>query len=1105
MKKLLAIFLIFFSLSAVAQITILEGGGVVGGGGVGGSSSSGGGGGASIDPWMPATAYITNDIVIYNNTLYRRAIAGSTPTAPDQDNTNWDQVDGNYLAQWNAANYYHIGNVVEYSGYFYVRLVAGLTAGDPASDGTNWAAVDVDASNITGILPQANGGLGYDATTSTDGQLLIGDTGTGFVSASLTGTLNQINIANGAGSITLSTPQDIHSGASPTFVSAIFSGVLPNEFLRTNGTSGLTSVASIDLSSDVGVSVLPIANGGTNSSTALNNDRIMVSSGGSIVEGSALADGELLIGQSGGAPSASTLTGTLNQINVANGAGSITLSTPQDIHSGASPTFASATFSGVLANAFLRTNGANGLDSVASIDLTSDVGTSVLPIANGGTNSATALNDDRVMLSSGGAIVESSALADGQFIIGATSGAPDVGTIGGTVNQVNIAYASNSITASLPQDIHSGATPTFASVTLSSLLPNQFVTTDGSSQLTTASTIDFSDITGIVPQAQGGLGFDVTTMTDGQLLIGQTGLGAVSASLTGTLNQVNITNGAGSVTLSTPQDIHSGASPTFVSATFSGVTPNEFLRTDGASGLTSVASIDLTSDVGVSVLPIANGGTNSSTALTNDQLMFSSGGSIVELGAISTGQFVVGSGSAPSIVTMSGDVTVDALGVTTLGEDVAATGQMNRIGTPTYSTINDMQTTFHSSGVVIGGEITSGATAGNIDIAGGTVMIRDAANDTATLYFADFAAVSDTALTDNSINYVYVEYNAGSPQVVVTPVERMDRFTNILLGTVRREGTELHFSVYNAEVVADHAALMVARANATAPFAPSSKDPFNLSETGTRNIAGTSATWWQGLNEFSTTSFDTSGADDFDYYYQDGGGGWTEVSAQSQINNTQYDDGSGTLATLSNNDFGLHWVYLSQDSDVIVLYGRDSYDSGTADNTAPPSNLPPIITEGQHARLVGKIKIEKDSATFEYAQTVLDSKAFQSFIPTSHASLGGLTNDDHAQYLNINGRVGGQTAIGGTGASENLVLDSTSNATKGNIVLNSGGGKVSIGTAAPDTSAIVDITSIDKGFLPPRMTEAQRDAITTPATGLMIFNTDINQPEYYNGTGWISY
>lgn len=62
---------------------------------------------------------------------------------------------------------------------------------------------------------------------------------------------------------------------------------------------------------------------------------------------------------------------------------------------------------------------------------------------------------------------------------------------------------------------------------------------------------------------------------------------------------------------------------------------------------------------------------------------------------------------------------------------------------------------------------------------------------------------------------------------------------------------------------------------------------------------------------------------------------------------------------------------------------------------------------------------------------------------------------------------------------------------------------VGIGTTSPDASAQLDINSTTRGVLVPRMNMTQRDAITTPATGLLIFQTD-NTPGfyYYNGTAW---
>lgn len=64
-------------------------------------------------------------------------------------------------------------------------------------------------------------------------------------------------------------------------------------------------------------------------------------------------------------------------------------------------------------------------------------------------------------------------------------------------------------------------------------------------------------------------------------------------------------------------------------------------------------------------------------------------------------------------------------------------------------------------------------------------------------------------------------------------------------------------------------------------------------------------------------------------------------------------------------------------------------------------------------------------------------------------------------------------------------------------------GVAGIGITAPNTSSILDITSTTKGLLIPRMTTTQRNAISTPATGLLIYNTTTKTYDTYDGTTWI--
>lgn len=173
----------------------------------------------------------------------------------------------------------------------------------------------------------------------------------------LTGTSNQVNVANGAGSVTLSLPQNIDTSASPAF----FSVELTNATISTS-----TRVFTIP---DPGANAnfvlntagpLTVTNSGTSSyvltatgsSTAswqttpvqtANTIFAGPTSGGSSAptfRTQVLADlphttnGQLYVGSTGSSVVAATLTGTANQVNVANGAGSVTLSLPSAISTG---------------------------------------------------------------------------------------------------------------------------------------------------------------------------------------------------------------------------------------------------------------------------------------------------------------------------------------------------------------------------------------------------------------------------------------------------------------------------------------------------------------------------------------------------------------------------------------------------------------------------------------------------------------------------------------------------------------------------------------------------------------------------------------------------
>jgi uncharacterized protein (TIGR02145 family) len=74
------------------------------------------------------------------------------------------------------------------------------------------------------------------------------------------------------------------------------------------------------------------------------------------------------------------------------------------------------------------------------------------------------------------------------------------------------------------------------------------------------------------------------------------------------------------------------------------------------------------------------------------------------------------------------------------------------------------------------------------------------------------------------------------------------------------------------------------------------------------------------------------------------------------------------------------------------------------------------------------------------------------------------------------------------------------------ICLSQMNAQVGIGTTTPNASSILDVDATDKGFLPPRMTTTERNAINggAPAEGLVIYNTISKCLETWDGASWIS-
>jgi hypothetical protein len=631
----------------------------------------------------------------------------------------------------------------------------------------NWATIDLAATSEVGssILGVANGGSGLDGSSAANGTLLIGN-GSGYTLANIAqASADQVVVTNSAGGISLSLPQSINTTSTPTFASVTVTNApsagtdAANKTYVDSVAEGLDVKESVRFCTLTDLSGTYVAGGGPSASGQFTGVNVLSTSifdntaavvtaiiddeaagSGNILDVSVVTSGVLAVGQTisgtgitagttitalgGGGGTAGTggtgqytvdtahtlstpFTVTASTTIVANDrilvknqstatengiyyvtadagtvSATLTRATDQDGSPAAEVSSGNFTFvelgdlcaqtgwvvtgDGLLTlndddivwtqfNGAAGVTGGAGIDvtgNLISIDLTATSGlslaggtlaaslkanggvvfesdtlavdlgassiTGILAVGDGGTNSSAALNNGRVMVSVGGAIVEAAALTNGQLLIGSTGAAPVVAAITGTTNQVNVTNAAGSITLSTPQDIHTGATPTFVSETL----------TATTSQLTLGTT-NTTTLSAIGPAA---------SLT---YFIRDAGAAADVMLLPSTINF----------------GVAYGTSVGGVMATTAAGAANTVLHGNGA-GAPTYSAVDMAADV-TGTLPVANGGTGAVT--------FTAGGILTGNGT---------SAVAPSAVGSAGDMLLSG-----------GTGVPEWLTTPTYSTL----------------------------------------------------------------------------------------------------------------------------------------------------------------------------------------------------------------------------------------------------------------------------------------------------------------------------------------------------------------------------------------------------------------------------------
>ena len=174
----------------------------------------------------------------------------------------------------------------------------------------------------------------------------------------------------------------------------------------------------------------------------------------------------------------------------------------------------------------------------------------------------------------------------------------------------------------------------------------------------------------------------------------------------------------------------------------------------------------------------------------------------------------------------------------------------------TYDDVQDFINFFGDRTLLSGGAISDNGD-GDATVALGTAWCKATDSDTAVGLFFDFSADTSVTLTDLTTNFLYVDYNAGTPQIVIATSILTYGFKqdHVFVGTAYREDTTLHIHQSdNIGIQSTNRAHM----HWLEHFLVHRVSGIVTSSTGTRNLSVTAGVVYAGLTRNATLAFDTS-------------------------------------------------------------------------------------------------------------------------------------------------------------------------------------------------------------------------------------------------------
>lgn len=226
--------------------------------------------------------------------------------------------------------------------------------------------------------------------------------------------------------------------------------------------------------------------------------------------------------------------------------------------------------------------------------------------------------------------------------------------------------------------------------------------------------------------------------------------------------------------------------------------------------------------------------------------------------------------------------------------------------------------------------------------------------------------------------------------------------------------------------------------------------------------------------------------------------------------------GRGGGSQISNSAFGYLALTNNTTGASNTAIGANALNGNIDGNTnvAVGGQSQRLASSGNNNTSIGYQSLEDVASGFQ--NSAVGNSALMNTTGSRNTGMGALSGNDvlggsdntFVGYNTGDGITTGafNTIIGAnvTGLSASLVNNIIIADGAGNRRINvDGSGRVGIGTNTPSTAAQVDITSTTGGLLLPRMTSTQRDAISSPPDGLLIYNSTTNKAQIRAASAWV--